>query len=148
MAKKAKLFISTKVHFRKPSKSLSNLSFPTFLRKDTVPKTAKTRFLIQAAKNTYMAAGQLESLRVSIRRSIKNFRKSFVLIRPKPTTTICKRALETRMGKGKGAPYKSVALVHKGQILAEISGVYPQKMKAIFAKVRGKISSPVKLTCL
>lgn len=58
---------------------------------------------------------------MAISRHVKRGGKLFTRIFPhKPIT---KKPLETRMGKGKGAPEQYVAVVQRGVILYEMEGV-------------------------
>ena len=64
---------------------------------------------------------QIEAARVAITRSIKRGGKMWIRIFPdKPVT---KKPLETRMGKGKGAPEEWVCVVKPARILYEMEGV-------------------------
>ena len=64
---------------------------------------------------------QIEAARIAINRHAKRGGKVWIRIFPhKPLT---KKPLETRMGKGKGAPEEWVAIVKKGTMLYEIAGV-------------------------
>ncbi len=64
---------------------------------------------------------QIEAARVAISRYAKRGGKLWVRIFPdKPLT---KKPLETRMGKGKGAPEEWVAVVSTGTMMYEVSGI-------------------------
>ncbi len=64
---------------------------------------------------------QIEAARIAINRHAKRGGKVWIRIFPhKPMT---KKPLETRMGKGKGAPEEWVAVVKRGTMLYEIAGV-------------------------
>ena len=64
---------------------------------------------------------QIEAARIAINRHAKRGGKVWIRIFPhKPLT---KKPLETRMGKGKGAPEEWVAIVKRGTMLYEIAGV-------------------------
>lgn len=68
-----------------------------------------------------MTARQIEAMRVSLARGLKKGGKLWIRVFPhKPVSA---KPLETRMGKGKGAPAFWAAVVKKGRILAEIDGV-------------------------
>ena len=64
---------------------------------------------------------QIEAARVALTRRIKRGGK--VWIRIFPDKPVSKKPLETRMGKGKGAPEFWVAVVKPGRILFEVEGV-------------------------
>ncbi|MEM7483384.1 MAG: 50S ribosomal protein L16 [Acidobacteriota bacterium] len=78
-------------------------------------------YALQALEPVWITARQIESARIAITRSIKRGGKVWIRIFPdKPVT---KKPLETRMGKGKGAPEEWVAVVKPGRILYELEGV-------------------------
>jgi len=78
-------------------------------------------FGLQALESAWITARQIESARVAIIRKVKKTGKMWVRIFPdKPIT---KKPLETRMGKGKGAPEFWVAVVKPGRVLFELDGV-------------------------
>ncbi len=83
---------------------------------------------------------QIEAARIAISRHAKRGGKMWIRIFPhKPLT---KKPLETRMGKGKGAPEEWVAVVKRGTMLYEISGV--PKEVALTALERAAHKLPVK----
>lgn len=78
-------------------------------------------FGLQSLEHGWVTSRQIEAARMAISRYCKRGGKLFTRIFPdKPIT---KKPLETRMGKGKGAPEMYVAAVRKGRILYEIEGV-------------------------
>lgn len=73
---------------------------------------------------------QLEAARVALNRSIKRGGKLW--IRVFPDKPYCKKPLEVRMGKGKGAIEGWVAVVRPGRILFEMDGVSePQAVECL-----------------
>jgi large subunit ribosomal protein L16 len=78
-------------------------------------------FALQALDDVWLTARQIEAGRIAISHHIK--RGGRVWIRVFPDKPITKKPLETRMGKGKGAPEAWVAVVLPGKILFEIKGV-------------------------
>jgi len=69
----------------------------------------------------WITARQIEASRIAITRHVKRGGKVWVRIFPdKPLT---KKPLETRMGKGKGAPEFWVCVVKPGRVLFELEGV-------------------------
>jgi large subunit ribosomal protein L16 len=76
---------------------------------------------LQAVECGFMSAQQIESARIAITRHVKRGGK--IWIRVFPDMPITKKPLETRMGKGKGAPEGWVAVVKPGKILYEMEGV-------------------------
>lgn len=76
---------------------------------------------LQALDRAWIKAVQIESCRVAVNRHLKHRGKVWVRIFPdKP---VSKKALETRMGRGKGVPEFWVAVVKNGRMLFEIDGV-------------------------
>jgi len=76
---------------------------------------------LKALEPAWITSRQIESCRVALSRKMKRDGKTWIRIFPdKPVT---KKPLETRMGKGKGAPEFWVAVVLPGKIMFEIGGV-------------------------
>ena len=76
---------------------------------------------LQALENGWITQRQLEAARVALNRKVKRGGKLWVRVFPdKP---YCKKPLEVRMGKGKGAPEYWVAVVKPGTILFEMAGI-------------------------
>ncbi len=76
---------------------------------------------LQALEAGWVTARQIEAARIAIARGVKRGGKIWIRIFPdKPIT---KKPLETRMGKGKGAPEEWVAVVKPGRVLFELEGV-------------------------
>lgn len=74
-----------------------------------------------ALEDAWLTSRQIEAARIAITRHMKRIGKVWIRIFPdKPVT---KKPLETRMGKGKGAPEYWVAVVRPGRILFELEGV-------------------------
>ena len=65
-----------------------------------------------------------------------------VWIRIFPDKPLTKKALETRMGKGKGATEMWVAVVQPGRILFEMEGVEATLAKEAFRLAAHKLSIP------
>ncbi|MBF0546446.1 MAG: 50S ribosomal protein L16 [Candidatus Riflebacteria bacterium] len=78
-------------------------------------------FGLQALGCCWMTANQIEAARKVITRTVKKTGKMW--IRVFPDKPVSKKPLETRMGKGKGAPEFWVAVVKPGRILFELEGV-------------------------
>ena len=76
---------------------------------------------IKALERAWIKATQIEACRVAINRNMK--RRGKLWIRVFPDKPVTKKPLETRMGKGKGAPEFWVAVVKPGTMLFEIDGV-------------------------
>ena len=76
---------------------------------------------LQAMEPGWLTNRQIEAGRVAITRYVKRGGKVWINVFPsKPVTA---KPTESRMGKGKGAPSKWVAVVKPGRVLYEIAGV-------------------------
>ncbi len=78
-------------------------------------------FGLKALEPAWITSRQIESCRVAITRKMK--RDGKVWIRIFPDKPVSKKPLETRMGKGKGAPEFWVAPVRRGRVMFEVAGV-------------------------
>ena len=76
---------------------------------------------LQAKEGAWITANQIEAARVAMTRYMKRGGKVWINIFPHLSLTAV--GIGTRMGKGKGAPEKWVAVVKEGKIMFEISGV-------------------------
>ncbi len=78
-------------------------------------------FGLQALEPAWVTARQIEAARRAITHYVQRGANIWVCVFPdKPVT---KKAAETRMGSGKGAPDHWVAVVKPGRILFEMAGV-------------------------
>jgi large subunit ribosomal protein L16 len=76
---------------------------------------------LRALEPHWLTNRQIEAARVALTRYIKRGGKVWVKVFPdKPVTA---KPAETRMGSGKGAPEKWVAVVKPGRIMFELAGV-------------------------
>ena len=76
---------------------------------------------LMAKEGAWITANQIEAARIAMTRYMKRGGKVFVNIFPHLSLT--KKPLETRQGKGKGAPEGFVAPVTPGRIIIEAEGV-------------------------
>ena len=76
---------------------------------------------LQAKTGAWVSAKQIEAARIAMTRYMKRGGKVFINIFPH--LAITKKPLETHQGKGKGNVDEWVAVVKKGKIMFEISGV-------------------------
>lgn len=74
-----------------------------------------------ALEPAWITSNQIEAARVAMTRYMKRGGKVYINIFPHLSLT--RIPLETRMGKGKGQPELWVAVVKRGKIMFEISGV-------------------------
>lgn len=93
-------------------------------RRGTAQRGARVNFGdfgLKALEAGWITSRQIEACRVAVTRKMKRDGKVWIRIFPdKPVT---KKPLETRMGKGKGAPEFWVAVVKPGRIMFEVAGV-------------------------
>lgn len=76
---------------------------------------------LQALEPAWITNRQIEAARIAMTRYIKRGGKVWIKIFPaKPVTA---KPAETRMGAGKGAPEKWVAVVKPGRVMFELAGV-------------------------
>ena len=78
-------------------------------------------FGLQATSNAWVTARQIEAARRAITHELRRGGK--VWIRIFPDKPVSKKPAETRMGKGKGPPEFWVAVVRRGRLMFEVSGV-------------------------
>src|SRR3954453_14981508 len=78
-------------------------------------------FGLQALEAGWVTARQIEGGRIAMTPHIKRGGKSGIRLSPKKPVT--KKPLETRMGKGKGAPEEWVCVIKPARILYEMEGV-------------------------
>ncbi len=76
---------------------------------------------LQALEPAWVTARQIEAARRAITHHVK--RGGSIWVRVFPDKSVTKKAAETRMGSGKGAPDHWVAVVKPGKILFEMAGV-------------------------
>ncbi|TFH32225.1 MAG: 50S ribosomal protein L16 [Deltaproteobacteria bacterium] len=101
-------------------------------------------FGVKAADAAWITSRQIEAARIAMTRFIKRGGKIWIRIFPdKPIT---KKAAETRMGKGKGAPEEWVAVVRPGRVLYEIEGVDEATAREAFRLAAHKL--PIRTTFL
>ena len=95
---------------------------------------------LKALDNCWMTSRQIEAARVALTRHVKRGGKIWIRIFPdKPVT---KKPLETRMGKGKGAPEEWVAVIKPARILYEMEGVTREIAEEAFRLAAQKL--PIK----
>ena len=95
---------------------------------------------LQALEVGWVTARQIEAARIAMTRHVKRGGKIWIRIFPdKPVT---KKPLETRMGKGKGAPEEWVAVIKPARILYEMEGVTREIAEEAFRLAAHKL--PIK----
>ncbi|HOE82549.1 MAG TPA: 50S ribosomal protein L16 [Myxococcota bacterium] len=99
---------------------------------------------LQATECGWVTARQIEAARVAINRYVRRGGKLWIRIFPdKP---IPKKPLETRMGRGKGAPDQWVVVIRPGRVLYEIEGVDEATAREAFRLASHKL--PIQTTFL
>ena len=78
-------------------------------------------FGLKALEPDWITSRQIEACRIALSRKMK--RDGKVWIRIFPDKPVSKKPLETRMGKGKGAPEFWVAVIKPGRVMFEVAGV-------------------------
>ncbi|HHX17153.1 MAG TPA: 50S ribosomal protein L16 [Mollicutes bacterium] len=76
---------------------------------------------LMAKQGAWITSNQIEAARIAMNRYMQRGGKVWINIFPHLSLT--KKPLETRMGKGKGAPESWVAVVKEGKIMFEVAGV-------------------------
>lgn len=76
---------------------------------------------IMASEGAWIDARQIEAARIAISKRLGKTGKMWIRIFPHMSLT--KKPLEVRMGSGKGAPDKWVAVVKQGTVMFEVSGI-------------------------
>ena len=97
-------------------------------------------FGLKALEPGWVTNRQIEAARRAMTRSVKRGGKIWIRVFPdKPVT---KKPLETRMGKGKGAPEEWVCVIKPARILYEMEGVTREIAEEAFRLAAHKL--PIK----
>ena len=98
---------------------------------------------LQALEPGWVTSRQIEASRVALTRHIKRGGKVWIRIFPdKPVTA---KPAETRMGSGKGAPDRWVAVVKPDRIMFEIAGVPEDVAREALRLAAHKLPVPTKI---
>lgn len=97
---------------------------------------------LQAQECGWLTSRQIEAGRIALTRHVKRGGK--VWIRVFPDKPLSKKPAETRMGKGKGAPEKWVAVVKPGRVIYELEGVPEEVAREAFRLCGHKLPMPTK----
>jgi large subunit ribosomal protein L16 len=98
---------------------------------------------LKALEPAWITNKQIESCRVAIMRSLK--KTGMLWIRVFPDKPISIHPAESRMGRGKGAPEKWVAVVKPGRIMFEIGGVNKEVAEEALKLASAKLPIKVKI---
>jgi large subunit ribosomal protein L16 len=92
---------------------------------------------LKAMECGWISNRQIEAARVAINRAVRRGGKLWINIFPHKSLT--SKPAETRMGKGKGAPEKWVAVVKPGRIMFELEGVDEAMAAEAMERARHKL---------
>ena len=90
----------------------------------------------------WMSARQIEAIRITVSRKLKKVGKLYLRVFPDHPVT--KKPAETRMGKGKGNPEFWVAVVKRGRMLIEVSGISREEAQEAFRIATSKLPMKTK----
>ena len=94
-------------------------------------------FGLQCLERGWITGKQIEAARVAMTRHMK--RRGKVWIRIFPDKPVSKKPLETRQGKGKGAPEFWVVVMKPGRMMFEIEGVTESLAKEALCLASAKL---------
>lgn len=97
-------------------------------------------YALIALEPGWVTARQIEAARIAINRYCR--RQGKLYLRIFPDKPISQKPLETRMGKGKGAPEYWVNVVQPGRVMYELEGVSLETAKEAFRLAAHKL--PIK----
>jgi large subunit ribosomal protein L16 len=97
---------------------------------------------LQALQSSWITANQIEAARRAMTRYIKRGGKVWIRIFPQKSVT--KKAAETRMGSGKGAPDHWVSVVKAGRVMFELAGIQEDIAKEAMRLAAHKLPVPTK----
>jgi large subunit ribosomal protein L16 len=100
-------------------------------------------FGLQAQTTAWVDSRQIEAARRAITGSLKRGGK--VWIRVFPDKPVSSKPVETRMGKGKGAVDRWVAVVKRGRVIFEVAGVPEPAAREAFRKAHHKLPVDTKV---
>ncbi|MCA9404153.1 MAG: 50S ribosomal protein L16 [Candidatus Omnitrophica bacterium] len=95
---------------------------------------------LKALENGYIRGTHMEACRIVVARKMKGAGKLWINVFP--SKPVSKKPAETRMGKGKGDLDHWVAVVRRGKVIFELSGVPEDFAKTVLRLVSFKL--PVK----
>lgn len=82
---------------------------------------------LMSTEGAWLDTKQIEAARIAISKRLGKTGKMWIRIFPH--TSMTKKPLEVRMGSGKGAPDKWVAVVKNGTIMFEVAGITDELSK-------------------
>ena len=91
-----------------------------------------------ATEGNWVSDHQLEAVRVVLSKAVGTIGKNYYRVFPQLSRT--KKPLEVRMGSGKGNPETWDAVVKRGTVIVEISGIPEDQMKEALRKAGNKLN--------
>lgn len=98
---------------------------------------------LMATNGAWLDARQIEAARIAISKRLGKTGKMWIRIFPHLSMT--KKPLEVRMGSGKGAPEKWVAVVKNGTVMFEVGGIPDELSKNALKAAGNKLSTSWKI---
>lgn len=98
---------------------------------------------LMATNGAWLDARQIEAARIAISKRLGKTGKMWIRIFPHLSMT--KKPLEVRMGSGKGAPEKWVAVVKNGTVMFEVGGIPDELSKNALRAAGNKLSTSWKI---
>lgn len=130
----------------RPNRLKFNKTFKKLDKKRIETKRCKLEYGIlgiQALQKGKISARQIEATRRAITGSMK--RRGKIWIKIFPSVPITTKALESRMGKGKGNVSHWVSFVYPGQILFEVAGGNEQLIIDALSNASTKLPIKIKI---
>ena len=100
-------------------------------------------YALKATEAAWLTARQIEAARRAMTRYVRRGGK--IWIRVFPDKSVTARAAETRMGSGKGAVDRWVAVVRRGRIMFELTGVEERTAKEALRLAAHKLPIKTKI---
>lgn len=97
---------------------------------------------LQAVEPVWFTSQQIEAMRITLSRKLKKVGSFF--LRVFPDKPVSKKPAETRMGKGKGNPELWVAVVKRGRVICEVSGINEEEAREVLKSVTYKLPMKTK----
>lgn len=98
---------------------------------------------LMATNGAWLDSRQIEAARIAISKRLGKTGKMWIRIFPHLSMT--KKPLEVRMGSGKGAPEKWVAVVKNGTVMFEVGGIPDELSKNALKAAGNKLSTSWKI---
>jgi large subunit ribosomal protein L16 len=100
---------------------------------------------LEAVEPCRLSAQQIEAMRVTLSRHLRKIKGAASFLRVFPDKPVTKKPAETRMGKGKGNPEVWVAVVKRGRVVCEVSGVNEEQARNVLKMAAYKLPMKTKV---